>query len=161
MGFHHLRPDSARQSRRHAAAVSRQQNHQPESHRLAVSVEHAKVQLSPTPSRVIRRPSDVSPIISKCRAWTPSQAHRFDVRVDWAKSDRQRIFTRFSYDKLVFSTANVFPSPGWDPDYALNTHQRAQRPHSRRPDPQLLYRPAICAIPLPVTTRTREDRRRT
>jgi len=22
---------------------------------------------------------------------------------------------------LKFSTANVFPSPGWDPDYALNT----------------------------------------
>ena len=51
----------------------------------------------------------------------PLHAHRFDVRVDWAKSDRQRIFTRFSYDKLKFSTANVFPSPGWDPDYALNT----------------------------------------
>jgi len=40
--------------------------------------------------------------------------------VDWAKSDRQRLFTRFSYDKLIFSTANVFPS-GWDPDYAQNT----------------------------------------
>jgi hypothetical protein len=50
----------------------------------------------------------------------PYNAHRFDVRVDWAKSDRQRIFTRFSYDKLIFSTANVFPS-GWDPDYAQNT----------------------------------------
>ena len=51
----------------------------------------------------------------------PFTAHRFDVRVDWNQSDRQRIFTRFSYDKLVFSTANVFPAPGWDPDYALNT----------------------------------------
>ncbi|MGA2855761.1 MAG: carboxypeptidase regulatory-like domain-containing protein [Candidatus Sulfotelmatobacter sp.] len=51
----------------------------------------------------------------------PLHAHRFDVRVDWAKSEKQRIFTRFSYDRLVFSTANVFPSPGWDPDYALNT----------------------------------------
>ncbi|MFZ0139361.1 MAG: carboxypeptidase-like regulatory domain-containing protein [Candidatus Sulfotelmatobacter sp.] len=50
----------------------------------------------------------------------PFNAHRFDVRVDWAKSERQRIFTRFSYDKLIFSTANVFPS-GWDPDYAQNT----------------------------------------
>jgi hypothetical protein len=50
----------------------------------------------------------------------PFHAHRFDVRVDWAKSDRQRLFARFSYDKLVFSTANVFPS-GWDPDYAQNT----------------------------------------
>jgi hypothetical protein len=51
----------------------------------------------------------------------PFHAHRFDVRVDWNASDKQRIFTRFSYDKLIFSTANVFPPPGWDPDYALNT----------------------------------------
>ena len=50
----------------------------------------------------------------------PLNAHRFDVRVDWAKSQRQRLFTRFSYDKLIFSTANVFPS-GWDPNYAQNT----------------------------------------
>ncbi len=51
----------------------------------------------------------------------PFKGHRFDVRLDWAKSERQRLFTRFSYDKLVFSTANVFPSPGWDIDYAQNT----------------------------------------
>ena len=50
----------------------------------------------------------------------PYKAHRFDVRVDWATSERQRIFTRFSYDKLIFSTANVFPS-GWDLDFAQNT----------------------------------------
>ncbi len=50
----------------------------------------------------------------------PFKAHRFDVRVDWAKSERQRLFTRFSYDKLIFSTANVFPS-GWDFNYAQNT----------------------------------------
>ena len=50
----------------------------------------------------------------------PFKGHRFDVRVDWAKSERQRIFTRFSYDRLVFSTANVFPS-GWDLNYAQNT----------------------------------------
>jgi hypothetical protein len=51
----------------------------------------------------------------------PFKGHRFDVRVDWAKSEKQRIFTRFSYDKLIFSTANVFPSPGWDFNYAQNT----------------------------------------
>src|SRR6202041_82753 len=50
----------------------------------------------------------------------PYSAQRFDVRLDWAQSEKQRIFTRFSYDRLVFSTANVFPAPGWDPDYALN-----------------------------------------
>ena len=51
----------------------------------------------------------------------PFKAHRFDVRVDWAQSERQRIFSRFSYDKLFFTTANVFPSPGWDFNYAQNT----------------------------------------
>jgi hypothetical protein len=50
----------------------------------------------------------------------PFHAHRFDVRLDWAQSERQRLFTRFSYDKIIFSTANVFPS-GWDPNYAQNT----------------------------------------
>jgi hypothetical protein len=50
----------------------------------------------------------------------PFKAHRFDIRVDWNKSDRQRIFTRFSYDHLFFTQANVFPSPGWDPNYAQN-----------------------------------------
>ncbi len=51
----------------------------------------------------------------------PYEAHRFDTRVDWAKSEKQHIFTRFSYDHLFFSQANVFPSPGWDPNYAQNT----------------------------------------
>jgi hypothetical protein len=50
----------------------------------------------------------------------PFHAQRFDVRVDWAATEKQRIFTRFSYDRLVFATANVFPS-GWDLDYAQNT----------------------------------------
>ncbi len=50
----------------------------------------------------------------------PFKGHRFDVRVDWAKSEKQRLFTRFSYDKLIFSTANVFPPPGWDFNYAQN-----------------------------------------
>jgi hypothetical protein len=50
----------------------------------------------------------------------PFKGHRFDVRVDWAKSEKQRIFTRFSYDKLIFATADVFPPPGWDFNYAQN-----------------------------------------
>jgi hypothetical protein len=50
----------------------------------------------------------------------PFKAHRFDVRVDWVQSDKQRIFTRFSYDRLFFTQANVFPAPGWDPNYAQN-----------------------------------------
>ncbi|MGH9684102.1 MAG: carboxypeptidase regulatory-like domain-containing protein [Candidatus Acidiferrales bacterium] len=50
----------------------------------------------------------------------PLNAHRFDIRVDWAASERQRIFTRFSYDRLFFAQANVFPPPGWDPNFAQN-----------------------------------------
>ena len=63
--------------------------------------------------------TDVSPNFA-LPGLDPFKGHRFDVRLDWNKSDRQRIFGRFSYDKLIFSTANVFPS-GWDPDYAQNT----------------------------------------
>ena len=49
----------------------------------------------------------------------PLNAHRFDVRVDWVVSEKQRLFTRFSYDHLFFTQANVFPS-GWDINYAQN-----------------------------------------
>ncbi|HUK47595.1 MAG TPA: carboxypeptidase regulatory-like domain-containing protein [Terriglobales bacterium] len=62
--------------------------------------------------------TDVSPNY-EAPGLDPFKANRFDVRVDWAASEKQRIFTRFSYDKLVFSTANVFPS-GWDLNYAQN-----------------------------------------
>jgi hypothetical protein len=74
----------------------------------------------PDPVSCDQATSDVSPNF-QMPGLDPYTAQRFDVRVDWNASDRQRIFTRFSYDKLVFSTANVFPTPGWDPDYALNT----------------------------------------
>ena len=50
----------------------------------------------------------------------PYHAHRFDVRVDWAQSEKQHLFTRFSYDRLIFATANAFPS-GWDIGFAQNT----------------------------------------
>ena len=72
----------------------------------------------PNPSTCDSATSDVSPNFS-LPGLDPFHAHRFDVRVDWNKSEKQRIFTRFSYDKLAFSTANVFSS-GWDPDYAQN-----------------------------------------
>jgi hypothetical protein len=73
----------------------------------------------PSPSTCDQATSDVSPNFA-LPGLDPLRAHRFDVRVDWNKSDKQRIFTRFSYDRLAFATANVFPSPGWDPDYAQN-----------------------------------------
>ena len=49
----------------------------------------------------------------------PFHGHRFDIRVDWNLSEKQRIFTRFSYDRLNFATANVFPS-GQDINFAQN-----------------------------------------
>ncbi len=49
----------------------------------------------------------------------PTRAHRFDVRVDWNKSERQRIFSRFSYDHLFFSGFNAFHNM-WDLNYAQN-----------------------------------------
>ena len=77
----------------------------------------------PSPSTCDQATTDINSVGYNYAApgLDPLHAHRFDVRVDWVQSEKQRIFTRFSYDKLKFSTANVFPSPGWDPDYALNT----------------------------------------
>ena len=49
----------------------------------------------------------------------PTTAHRFDARVDWNKSESQRIFTRFSFDRLFLSTFNAFGNI-WDPNYAQN-----------------------------------------
>lgn len=49
----------------------------------------------------------------------PLNAHRFDVRMDFDKSDRQRIFSRFSFARGFLSEFNAFGS-AWDPNYAQN-----------------------------------------
>ncbi len=49
----------------------------------------------------------------------PTTAHRFDVRLDYALSDKQRIFGRFSFDRLFTSGVNAFGN-AWDPNYAQN-----------------------------------------
>lgn len=49
----------------------------------------------------------------------PTTAHKFDVRIDWAKSEKQRIFGRFSFDRLFTSTFNSFGNM-WDLNYAQN-----------------------------------------
>jgi hypothetical protein len=49
----------------------------------------------------------------------PTTAQRFDIRIDWAKSEEQRIFGRFSFDRLFNSTFNAFGNM-WDPNYAQN-----------------------------------------
>jgi Carboxypeptidase regulatory-like domain len=40
----------------------------------------------------------------------PYNAHKFDVRIDYSPSEKQRIFGRFSFDRLFFSNANFYKS---------------------------------------------------
>ena len=49
----------------------------------------------------------------------PITAQRFDVRVDYYKSERQHLFSRFSYARLSTAGVNAFGN-AWDPDYAQN-----------------------------------------
>jgi len=49
----------------------------------------------------------------------PTTAQRFDIRIDWDKSEKQRIFGRFSFDRLFNSTFNAFDNM-WDLNYAQN-----------------------------------------
>lgn len=50
----------------------------------------------------------------------PFDAHRFDIRSDWIISDKQRLFGRFSFDRLFFSLFNAFGN-AYDLNYAQNT----------------------------------------
>jgi hypothetical protein len=38
----------------------------------------------------------------------PYNAHKFDIRMDYAYSEKQRLFGRFSFDRLFFSNANFY-----------------------------------------------------
>lgn len=49
----------------------------------------------------------------------PTTAHRFDVRLDYYMSEKQRFFTRFSYGRSFNASVHAF-SNGWDPYYAQN-----------------------------------------
>ncbi|MGD0416775.1 MAG: TonB-dependent receptor [Terriglobales bacterium] len=49
----------------------------------------------------------------------PITAQRFDIRVDYYKSDKQRLFSRFSFARLSTAGVNAFGN-AWDPDYAQN-----------------------------------------
>lgn len=49
----------------------------------------------------------------------PSSAQKFDIRVDFDKSEKQHIFGRFSFDRLSSSLVNAFNNM-WDPFYAQN-----------------------------------------
>lgn len=58
----------------------------------------------------------------------PLTAQKFDARIDWAKSDKQHLFGRFSFDRLFQGLVNTSqppsgafdPTPMWDPNYAQN-----------------------------------------
>lgn len=49
----------------------------------------------------------------------PTKAQKFDIRIDWVKSERQRVFGRFSFDRLLTSTFNSFGNI-WDLNFAQN-----------------------------------------
>ncbi|MGB9074161.1 MAG: TonB-dependent receptor [Terriglobales bacterium] len=49
----------------------------------------------------------------------PITAQRFDIRVDYYKSEKQRLFTRFSFARLSTKGVNAFDNE-WDPNYAQN-----------------------------------------
>ena len=49
----------------------------------------------------------------------PTQVHRFDIRMDWIQSDRQRFFGRFSFDRLFTALFNAFGN-AYDLNYAQN-----------------------------------------
>jgi hypothetical protein len=50
----------------------------------------------------------------------PFTSHRFDIRGDWMISEKQRFFSRFSFDRLFFSLFNAFDNM-YDLNYAQNT----------------------------------------
>lgn len=49
----------------------------------------------------------------------PITAHRFDIRVDYYKSEKQRLFSRFSFARTTVAGVNAFNNE-WDPNYAQN-----------------------------------------
>ena len=49
----------------------------------------------------------------------PTTAQRFDVRADYYKSEKQRLFSRFSFARLFTAGVNAFGND-WDPYYAQN-----------------------------------------
>lgn len=50
----------------------------------------------------------------------PFHAQKFDVRIDYAQSEKNRIFGRFSFGRLNFGNANLYGT-AYDPFYFTNT----------------------------------------
>jgi hypothetical protein len=49
----------------------------------------------------------------------PTETRKFDVRLDYYHSEKQRIFGRFSFENLFLAGVNAFNNP-WDANYAQN-----------------------------------------
>ena len=93
-------------------------DHQPESQRVAVSRLSFRSAITPSASTC---DSDTTGAInnllrSRSRSHT---AQKFDIRLDWTESEKQRIFARFSFDRLFSSLVNAFDNM-WDLNYAQN-----------------------------------------
>jgi hypothetical protein len=72
----------------------------------------------PSPSTCDTQTTDVSPNLY-VPGLDPTTQQKFDIRVDYYKSEKQRLFGRFSFDRLFTSGVNAFNNP-WDLDYAQN-----------------------------------------
>jgi hypothetical protein len=72
----------------------------------------------PNPSTCDSATTDVSPNLY-VPGLDPTTQQKFDVRVDYYQSEKQRIFGRFSFDRLFTAGVNAFNN-AWDMDYAQN-----------------------------------------
>ena len=131
-------PDGTRQ------AFAEQHDHQPQSDRAEVSLRVSQVQLSRRRPAMRPRSDDVIDNFFM-PGLDPTTAQRFDVRMDWTQSEKQRIFGRFSFDRL-------FTSPGQrirqhvGSELCAERDQRAQRPARRRSDAQSHHGPAAALL---------------
>lgn len=72
----------------------------------------------PDPTSCEQAATDVSPNLY-VPGLDPTTQQKFDIRIDYDESESQRIFGRFSFDRLFTSGVNAFNNP-WDLDYAQN-----------------------------------------
>ncbi len=85
---------------------------------LEVSFRVAQMQLS-QPDNCDACSDDLTLQLLCSRVSIRTIARKFDVRIDWVQSEKQRIFGRFSFDRLLPSTYNAFDNM-WDLNYAQN-----------------------------------------
>jgi len=72
----------------------------------------------PSPATCDQATTDVSPNLY-VPGLDPTTQQKFDIRVDYYMSERQRLFSRFSFDRLFTAGVNAFNN-SWDLNYAQN-----------------------------------------